>query len=140
MFAWKHNYNTGIRKIDEHHQKLFKLINDLNDLANDDPAVNSGETIKVVFAELEQYAGYHFNYEEELMAEYGFDPAEFAAHKRAHESFAAKVAEMQKELLHEHYDEALTEAVDFTAEWIIDHILYSDKKYAKFFVAKGVTF
>lgn len=61
VFPWNENFNTGLAKIDEQHQRLVQLLNLLAShmaLQSDIPALN------FIFFELADYAAYHFQTEE----------------------------------------------------------------------------
>ena len=58
-------------------------------------------------------------------------------HSYVHKSFITKVAEFQAQ--HKAGKQLVTvEILDFLKQWLVEHIMGADKKYAAFFNAKGV--
>ncbi|MDW8094977.1 MAG: bacteriohemerythrin, partial [Caldimicrobium sp.] len=83
--------------------------------------------------ELVSYASYHFNTEEALMSKYGFP--ELANHKREHEAFKAKIKEfMDKKAKGE--VTLSVEIMTFLKDWLVKHIMGTDKKYGPFLQEK----
>ena len=63
MIAWDKKYSTGIGVIDEQHQELFKMANELADSIKNNTEIDRPYLI----ARLEVYSLYHFTSEEHLM-------------------------------------------------------------------------
>lgn len=91
-----------------------------------------------IFGELSNYTVYHFKYEEELMDKYDLEPQEATRHKFEHGAFVMKMVKIQKEDLDKNMDKILMDVIGFAVDWITKHILNTDKKYAAFFIEKGV--
>jgi len=130
FIEWSDKLLTGVKEADEQHKKLVSLINELYD------AMKQGkgkEVIDKTLDELVRYAGYHFTTEETLMSKYGYP--ELQAHKKEHEAFKAKIKEfMEKKAKGE---VTLTvEVMNFLKEWLVKHIMGTDKKYGPFLVEK----
>jgi len=90
FIEWSDKLVTRVKECDEQHKKLVSLINELYD------AMKQGkgkEVLDKMLDELVKYAGYHFTTEETLMTKYGYPGPDFAAHKREHEAFKAKIKE-----------------------------------------------
>ena len=58
IFPWDDNFNTGLAKVDEQHRRLVEL---LNLLAGYVAYRADAPLLKEVFAELSNYAVYHFH-------------------------------------------------------------------------------
>lgn len=130
FIEWSDKLITGVREADEQHKKLVSLINELYD------AMKQGkgkEVIDKALDELVRYAGYHFTTEETLMSKYGYP--ELASHKREHEAFKAKIKEfLEKKAKGE---ATLTmEVMTFLKDWLVKHIMGTDKKYGPFLQQK----
>lgn len=127
---WSDKLETGVKEADDQHKKLVGLINDLYD------AMKQGkgrEVIDKVLDELVKYAWYHFTTEETLMSKYGYP--ELQAHKREHEAFKAKI----KEFLEKKAKGEITlsvEVISFLKDWLVKHIMGTDKKYGPFLIEK----
>ena len=61
LIKWHDSFNVGIKIVDQHHQKLFVLVNDLITQTNTD---QQKESIGKVLYGLMDYANYHFKTEE----------------------------------------------------------------------------
>jgi hemerythrin-like metal-binding protein len=132
LFAWNDSYNTGIKEIDTQHKKLVDLLNSLYD------AMGKGQANQVmgkIFDELVKYTASHFATEERLFKQHGYPEA--AAHKREHDTLTAQALALQKDFAAGKTSMTLATA-NFLKDWLKNHILGSDKKYAPFLIAKGV--
>jgi len=138
IFTWKDEFNLGVKSIDDQHKKLFDFLNRLHDIANRNDGFDHHDEIVQIFGELRDYTVYHFKYEEELMAKYGFDEQEIASHKAEHDGFVAKMLQVQKENIDEHKDQVLSAVINFAIDWITKHIFKTDKKYAETFIKNNV--
>ena len=125
VFPWDSNFATGIALVDDQHKHLVHLINRLaNHLARD---IHSIE-IESVFDELANYAAVHFHDEETIWAPaFGDDPW-LANHQKAHQSFLPKVIALQQENASLPYEQSLEIVLKFLVEWLIHHILDSDRR------------
>ena len=132
LFLWDNKLKTNITSCDEQHQRLIGLINELFDVMQQkqDKSI-IGKTLD----ELVVYTMYHFQLEEELMAQHGFPGLN--RHKAEHanltkEVYAYKTRYNNGEQL------APVELVSFLKDWVIDHIIGMDKNYSAFLRSKGV--
>lgn len=62
---WKPEYCVGLESIDQQHQRLFSL---LQDLTLDDPVKSHA----VLVQEVEDYINFHFAHEQHLMSKYRY--------------------------------------------------------------------
>jgi hemerythrin len=132
LFVWDSKYSVNIREIDAQHQKLFDLFNELYDAMQEGRA---NEVIGKVLTGVLDYTAYHFAYEEKLFRQYGY--ADEAAHRAEH----AKLTEQAKSLvqkLHAGQTHVTMATLKFLCDWLNNHILGSDKKFAPFLIGKGV--
>ena len=133
LLAWSElKYGVKIEAIDEQHQKLISILNELHEATN----VGHGkDVIQKIISELEAYTKYHFGLEEKLMQANHYPG--FVEHKKKHDFFTNHVAE-----LHASYDtdeKGLTvETLTFLRDWIDEHITGTDKEYSKHLNSKGV--
>jgi hemerythrin len=84
------------------------------------------DEIMKIFAELKTYTEYHFSDEEEYMESIHYEGLE--AQKRAHRAFISKFNEIRREEIEKNPQEYLQSIVEYLLEWLINHILYTDKK------------
>jgi hemerythrin len=132
VFAWDPKYSVKITEIDSQHQHLFALFNQLYDAMQQGRAA---DVIDEVLEEVIDYAGYHFAHEEALFLH--FDYPDLQAHQAEHEDLAQQ-ARMLAEKLHDGQKDVSLATLKFMSDWLTDHILGSDMKYASFLIDKGV--
>lgn len=124
IFPWNHNFETGIKKIDEQHYHLFLLVNKLaNTLIYDDQIEVDG-----VFSELKDYAQYHFSFEESIWNEHFLDDVWNDDHKKSHASFVNEVIKIQSESKTLNWQESIEHILQFLIRWLVFHIIGDDKK------------
>ena len=132
FFVWEPRYNVDIDSIDRQHKRLFALFNELYE------AIQKGdadEVIEEVLIRAADYATYHFETEEKLLARYGY--YDEAAHRAEHVRFTEHVASMLEKV---RLGNALVSlaTLKLLSDWVNNHILGSDQKYAPFLLANGV--
>ncbi|HHY91378.1 MAG TPA: hemerythrin family protein [Clostridiales bacterium] len=136
MFQWKDAYSCNIAEIDKQHRNLLEIGARLYDIIRNQKDFDYYDDVLAIFNELQDYAVYHFGYEENLMKQYGYE--EFEEHKKEHQQFVDKLKEAAKKDIDEELFNISLDLATFIADWIEHHILRSDKKYKDFFNAKGV--
>ena len=120
LLVWQAELDTGIDVIDQQHQRIVALINQLAEATGrDDQAA--------VLEELVDYTLSHFAFEEELLEEsgYTFGPA----HKRVHDMFVRRVSEYRMRF--EAGEDIAAELKGMLARWLFNHIRGDDKAYAE---------
>lgn len=131
LFVWDPRYTLHIAEIDRQHRKLFGLFNDLYDAMQEG---HGNQVIDKVLTGVVDYTVYHFDAEERLLHQYGYE--EEAAHRAEH----AKLADQAKALVLKHRagEAKVTLAtLKFLCDWLNHHILGSDKKFAPFLIERG---
>jgi putative ATP-dependent endonuclease of the OLD family len=76
--------------------------------------------------ELEDYTKFHFSEEEEYMESIHYEGLE--AQKRAHAAFIDRLEQVDPDEIDANPQEYLNELLEFLLNWLINHILYTDKK------------
>ena len=130
---WSEEFSVGIQSIDNQHKKLVAIIKTLHDAIADGEA---SEILGKIFDELLDYSRHHFSYEEELFKWYGYPDAEH--HKKEHVELANHLARLRRKM--EEGDNFMGEVLllKFLRDWLLNHIMKSDKQYAPFLIEKGV--
>lgn len=127
MIEWSDKYAVGEERIDYEHQRLFKLVNDLND------ANKAGDSMhmlaEVYLGQLVKYCDYHFNTEEVYMAQANYPG--FAEHKHAHDDLRKQVLEFQEKFKKGKANVG-NELMSFLKNWLEGHILHVDTKLAAY--------
>lgn len=135
ILIWNNSYATGVTEIDEQH---MILVHTLNEAATKLGADASLEKLEQITRDLLSYALYHFETEEELMAEYGYAEApddQANEHLEQHRAFSAKVVAV-RDAIKAGTPIAPDELLGFLNNWLVNHILNTDMKLATHITAK----
>jgi hemerythrin len=132
MFEWKPQYKVNIASIDDQHQNLFRMAEELCTTM----AAGQGKTVvSRTLDRLVQYTVTHFSYEERLMRQYGYPDLE--AHQEQHAALTKQVLAFQADFEAGHV--AMTvQLLHFLKDWLQQHIANSDQKYAPYMKSKAV--
>lgn len=124
LIVWSDNLSVGVAVIDEQHQKLVSMI---NQLYRGMLKGNKAEQINPLLQELVAYTQYHFEAEEDLMRRCGY--AELDAHLVQHHKLTEQVTDFARKLSagEAEIDYSL---LKFLRNWLNNHILREDKKYS----------
>jgi hemerythrin len=129
---WDSSFSVGIPAIDKQHKKLIGM---LNTMAEAHEALVNSEVVSEILDEMTRYAAEHFRSEEELMRQHGFPYLD--EHKNKHLSFRKDVARFCVDAT-AHEASVPENVLSFLKDWLVDHILYCDQRYAEFFRQIGV--
>jgi hemerythrin len=119
-------YLTGIELVDEEHRELFRIIGKADHLAHNINEASGFDNIMYILKELTEYTKCHFADEEEYMKSIGYEGLE--AQQRAHDSFVDKLENIDVQAIDDNPEEELNSLLEFLLGWLINHILYTDKK------------
>ncbi len=126
MYQFTEDCLTGIKQIDEEHEKLFALLNTTMELLHNDILQDKYHQVQAVLGELKEYADNHFANEEAYMA--AINDPELEIQKRQHMAFRDKISIMDLsdiDQLHAQ-QELLEELMRYLTRWLYQHILSSD--------------
>ena len=129
---WSEKFSVGIPKLDEQHQAIIDLINQLIELQK---APFDKMAVRSINSDLVKYGMEHLKDEEELLQEYGYP--EFLKHKHEHFLYIKKTTKYLKNTM-DINEQTLSQIIDFLTDWWTHHILEEDMKYKPFFENKGV--
>lgn len=132
LIEWKNSFSVGVPTIDDQHRNLVKMINNLYD---EFYKGITDEFIEGLIKELEKYTVYHFSYEEKFMMLYNY--IGFKEHKSEHDQFIEKIQEY-KNTVSKNNKTAVIDFATFLKNWLLKHIMGTDKKYTKLFSEKGL--
>ncbi len=133
LFEWSKQYSVGVTAMDQHHQKLFEILNRLHD------AMRQGkgrDLIQQTLAELLDYTRYHFGEEEKLMqqAQYIGLPAQ----RKAHATFISQIQEYQAQAEQGMAAFLSSGVAAFLTDWLKNHVAIMDKQYTETLNARGI--
>ena len=121
MIVWSNQFSVGVQEVDQQHQVLVGIVNQLSAALD---VQDSDFDSRKVIDELVQYTVYHFGTEERLMREISY--AALDRHAGEHQSFVKKVGQLVTQLDHGE-GPSLVELLIFLRDWLISHILNSDR-------------
>lgn len=124
FFAWDERLLTGVPIIDEQHQELVRII---NQLASQLAEGLEWDRFSLVFKRLIDYARMHFATEEDLMQRNGIPSALSAAHYEAHGRFVEEILLMKEEAARDP-QRAGDALVRYLIGWLTFHILGADQQ------------
>jgi hemerythrin len=124
LVTWYKKYSVNNEELDNHHKKLFDILNKMYDTCLQAENVNCAEHI---IEELIEYTNYHFSAEEKYMVEKGYK--EIDEHKKLHKHILDKLNEMQQVEDKNDYDYK-KELLVILGNWILQHVTVEDKKYS----------
>lgn len=135
LIVWDDSLITGVPEMDEQHRILVNSINETNTRL----AANvNAEILDKLTRDLLSYALYHFETEEALMKTYdyhGGSQQDCDAHLQQHRTFSAKVIAVREGIK---TGKLITreELLTFLNNWLINHILNTDKRLAAYILEK----
>ncbi|MGE4299785.1 MAG: bacteriohemerythrin [Desulfovibrionaceae bacterium] len=132
QIEWSEGLSVGVPSLDEQHKRLIFLTDVLFTSIMED---RGPEVVADVLRQLEEYATYHFRYEEELMVAHAYP--DFAAHVAEHAGMLRRVREYLEAAQR---DPALLDIVvyDFLRNWTVTHLEKTDMRCGAFLVRCGV--
>lgn len=132
LLTWSDKLSVGVRKFDEEHKQLVRLVNQLHE------AMKSGQGKQVMSGILQSLVSYtrnHFAAEERLLQAHNYP--DYAQHKKEHNLLTLSVLDLQKQ-----YQEGTIflsqKVMDFLKDWLASHIQGQDMAYGPFLKDKGV--
>lgn len=130
MFDWNESFATGIKEIDNQHQRLFEIGEEIHILSSTYMDETTFEKIKILIKELEDYTVYHFNTEKELFIKYNYP--DMGNHLVAHDKFVERIKSIDMEEVRENQEDFLNKLLNSLAQWIFKHINNVDFKYVPY--------
>ena len=125
---WNTRLTFGIRLIDDQHEKLVNLTNNLH-LA----CLESQETANRYFIEVAReavkYVHYHFSTEEQVMLFLRYP--HYLTHKKEHEIFVKEILR-QTQMFSDQKNLVPNRYVQFLKDWVLSHIAVCDKSLAEY--------
>ncbi len=130
FIEWTDELSVGVDIFDNDHRELVAIANRLHD------GITMGYQQNVLIPtlyDLLKYTLYHFSREEGFMLQYSYP--DYEAHREEHERLLKSVQD--------YYDQAKSgqnsitlSLMGFLRDWLINHIMGSDRDYREFFNGK----
>lgn len=125
MYEFKEEFKVGIDFIDEEHKKLFEIADRAYNTLMDDFIPDKYDYIVEILNELKDYAATHFKHEEEYMDSIKY--RRILSQMVMHTDFIDELAKYDIFKLDENQRDTIMEILDLLNDWLINHILKSDK-------------
>lgn len=131
IIKWTEKYSVGIKEIDNQHKGLVILVNELFKLRSKGKAKDNTNEI---FIHLTEYTKKHFYTEEAMLIKFAYK--DYTQHKKEHEKFIVKLNDLNTEI--DNGKVTITiEILNFLKDWLLNHIMISDKKYSSIISAEN---
>jgi hemerythrin len=131
FMEWDDRFSVNITTIDDQHKKLIGMVNTFYDSIQDGKKAAFGSLLK----DLVNYTIYHFSTEEKYMERFNYP--EIESHKQEHRLFTDKVLDVKKRFEDGRFVVTL-EITNYLKDWIAQHVLGTDKRYASCFISNGL--
>jgi len=132
FIKWTDDLSVGVELFDNDHKELISIINRLHDSIS----VRAQQAVlSSLLNDLLKYTIFHFGHEEGYMIQYGYPGYE--KHKVEHEGLVSKVEDYIGQIASGRSSFSLS-LMGFLKEWLVNHIMKSDRDYKEFFSEKGV--
>jgi hemerythrin len=128
MFEMKEEYYLGVKEIDAEHKRLFEIAEEAYTLLNDEFLVDKFDYIVKILNDLKEYTVFHFENEEKYMESIQYK--KIFSHRIEHQEFIEKINHLDWDEMEKNQDKAILEILNYLNDWLINHILYTDKLYA----------
>lgn len=133
IMEWNDKLSVGVTQFDNEHKQLVSMVNELYDAMQ---AGRGKETLGKILTGLIHYTKTHFANEERLLKQHSF--AEFTAHKAEHDALAKQVLEVEQKFKTGGSAALSMEVLNFLKNWLLKHIMGTDKHYGPFLNGHGV--
>ena len=122
---WKldDNMRIGLDEIDQQHQQMVDLLNQMSEAMIQD---NVGQSVVQIFNQLYDYTQYHFQSEEAAHEQYGYPDRQ--AHAIAHQALIEKMKDLNQRF-HQDNSTSPEELMDLLTDWVFGHIRGSDMRF-----------
>ena len=129
FFEWSRRFETGLADVDHQHRQLVDMLNAMGGLAAGTSVVDTA-VLDDLQRRLADYAIYHFQEEEDLMAGAGIDPRHLAHHRAQHRYYVDELMRLSRESAGGEPG-AVRFMLDFLTSWLAYHILGTDQAMAR---------
>lgn len=132
LIRWEEKYTLDVQEIDEQHERLFLLFNELDDSIEHQ---KGNQVLMNQLNDLINYTRLHFTTEEKLMQQFSY--VGYLEHKRVHDDLMDEALDL-KEKFGKGQIELSGTVSNFLTGWLTEHILDMDKKYSALFKSNGI--
>jgi hemerythrin-like metal-binding protein len=124
---WKEAYRLGVETIDNQHQQLFSMVDDLVEVIDGSEHADYKKKCADAVSFLYDYTVKHFQFEEGYQASIGYKDID--AHKLQHKRFIVTVDNFAKRMIDSEYDMRVVKAFcGSLVAWLNYHVADTDQK------------
>jgi methyl-accepting chemotaxis protein len=132
LMDWNDSLTVNIEEIDNQHKCLIGLINRVyKGMMMDE----GKEVLSKALEDLVDYTKTHFGYEERMFKQHGYP--DMQSHVAKHEKLVGQVMDFYNKFQSGEV-EVDNELLKFLKNWLVNHIMGTDKEYCSFFSSKGI--
>jgi hemerythrin len=132
LIIWSDSYNLGIQEIDEQHQMLISMINELHEQMQ---SGKGNEATGKILDKLISYTKYHFATEEKYFDQFVYPWA--SGHKKEHSDFTQKIMSFQG-IFRQGKPYLSLSVLNYLSIWLRNHISDSDRKAGHYLITLGL--
>lgn len=129
MYELKEEYLTGIDQIDNEHRVLFEIADEIYQLCINEFVPDKYDHITNLIQRLKDYTIMHFDHEEAYMESINYK--RIFTQKIQHDNFKRKLDTMDLEIVDDNQELALEDLLKFVTDWLVEHIMETDKRIAE---------
>ncbi len=133
FIEWNDNFSVNVEEIDIQHREMLRIINRLLETLSDE---KSSEIVEDTLSKLTDYTMTHFKTEEDYFDQFNYSRS--STHKEEHRGFAEQILEFKK-IFKEGRESLHLEVTNFLMNWLLNHLLISDKEYTECFNENGLS-
>ncbi len=133
LMEWTEKLSVGVTQYDNEHKKLVGMVNELYDGMQ---AGHGKEVLGAILDWLIDYTKTHFANEEKAFVAHNYP--DYQSHKAEHDALTKQVLEVQKKYQAGASVVLSMEVMSFLKNWLVKHIMGTDKSYRPFLNSKGV--
>lgn len=130
---WKKEYEIGLLEVDQQHQNLLKIMNELYSGLYKDGWLRSSVERKSAFRrtakQAVEYVKIHFSTEENYMIKFGYP--DFKNHRKQHIQFVRELLN-DVDKFEKGDSEAPEKFLHYLKDWLLNHIAEEDSKIGLF--------
>jgi hemerythrin len=125
-FNWNKSMSVENEEIDSQHKQWIDTIENFYQGIQ---GGSSKDHMKTLIKSMKDYTVFHFKKEEDYMRSMGYP--ELEDHIKIHQAFIKKVEDFEERFNSGKLLLSL-EVTNFMKDWVVNHIMTADKKYAEF--------
>ena len=133
LIQWTEALSVKVPRMDHDHRGLISLINQLASAEK----IGNRRVAESVLDELLNYTIDHFDHEEQYLKDSDYSSVDLVSHKLQHSWFSESIRDIRWQYLHGFRTSINQEVLLFLRDWLSNHILIEDMKYAKRACAEG---